>query len=399
MKFNKLTLPALTALALASIQIAAVAQVTVPTLGADIKGLTVYGKTYVTSGASSIIRGNVFSGDVLTTGDSAQVTGYIKSVGASNVGGGAATVGTYMESGGVTTVGAGGNIGTYIKSSGAATIGANAVVGTDMTSGGIATTGDSATVNGKILSGGYASIGANSHVVGTVSGVGATVIGAGGTTGGLFTLTSSPIIPSPVAYTSSLVSIGSTDASQVTAAQNGFTALGMGTALSTTMPTSMTLTGGGVFSAANFSTTASMTLTLDDQNVRHDWVFNITDYLVTGASSKVVMSNANSGSTLTWNVGNGYASLGASSNFLGTILAKTYIAVGASAIVSGLNSSCGIYSATSYVSTGASADIGGGCVTPPTLTVNPVPEPEGYAMLLAGLVSVAFISRRRKAAK
>jgi len=63
-------------------------------------------------------------------------------------------------------------------------------------------------------------------------------------------------------------------------------------------------------------------LNLDDQGVRHDWVFNITDYLVTGASSKVVMSNRNAGSTLTWNVGNGYASLGASGNFLGTILAK-----------------------------------------------------------------------------
>ena len=393
MKFNKLVLPALTALALASIQIAAVAQAAVPTLGADIKGLTVYGKTYVTSGASSIIRGNVFSGDVLTTGDSAAVLGYIKSVGASNVGGGTASVGSFMESGGVATVGAGGNIGTYIKSSGAATIGANALVGTDMTSGGIATTGDSAWVMGKIVSGGYASIGANSHVVGTVYGVGATVMGAGGAMGGTGSAPTSPLIP--VAYTSSLVSIGSTDASQVTAAQSGFSALGMGTALSTTMPTSMTLTGGGVFSAANFSTTASMTLTLDDQNVRHDWVFNITDYLVTGASSKVVMSNANSGSTLTWNVGSGYASLGASSNFMGTILAKTYIAVGASTVVSGFNSSCGIYSATSYVSTGASADIGGGCVVP----VTPVPEPEGYAMLLAGLISIAFISRRRKAAK
>ena len=191
------------------------------------------------------------------------------------------------------------------------------------------------------------------------------------------------------------------DASQVTAAQNSFGALASGWALGTTMPTSMTLYGGGVFSAANFSTTASTTLVLDDQNVRHDWVFNITDYLVTGASSKVIMSNLNSGSTLTWNVANGYASLGASSNFLGTILAKTYIAVGASTVVASMNGSCGaVYSATSYVSTGDGSIVGGnGCGMATTTTINPVPEPEGYAMLLAGLVSIAFISRRRKASK
>ena len=395
MKFNKLALPVLTVLACAAIQIAAVAQAAVPTLGSGIKNLTVFGNTYVTTGANSVVKGDIVSGDVLTTGANARVDGSITSVGASNVGGGTASVGTYMYSGGVATVGAGGVIGGSIQSSGAATIGANAAVGGNMISNGIATTGDSATVAGNIMSGGYVSLGANSRVTGNLYSFGAPVMGAGSSASNLIPIGSSPI---PANFTSSIASMVSTDASQVTAAQNGFNAMGIGTALSTTMVTSTTFTGGGVFSAANFSTTASTTLTLDDQGVRHDWVFNITDYLVTGASSKVVMLNRNAGSTLTWNVGSGYASLGASGNFLGTILAKTYIAVGAGTVVSGLNSSCGIYSATSYVSTGDSAVVGGGCVTP-TLTVNPVPEPEGYAMLLAGLVSIAFISRRRKAAK
>ena len=111
------------------------------------------------------------------------------------------------------------------------------------------------------------------------------------------------------------------------------------------------------------------------------------------------MNNMNLGSTLTWNVGSGYVSLGANSNFLGTILAKTYIAVGASTVVAGVNGSCGIYSATSYVSTGDGSIVGAkGCGMATTTTVNPVPEPDGVAMLFAGLISIAFISRRRKAA-
>ena len=398
MKLNKLALPVLIALAYASIQVAAVAQAAVPALGADIKNLTVYGKTYVSTGANSAVLGDVMSGDVLTTGANARVVGSITSVEASNVGGGTATVGKFMSSGGVATVGAGGNISGNLTSSGAATIGANAKVGGNMMSGGIATTGDSATVAGFVKSGGYASIGANSVVAGNVASMTPTVIGAAGSVGSQSTLFSTPVTAS---FKSGLISMSNTDAQQVADAQTGFSALGFGRVLSTTMPTNMTLTGGGVFSAANFSTTAGTTLVLDDENNRHDWVFNITDYLVTGASSKVIMSNLNSGSTLTWNVANGYASLGASSNFLGTILAKTYIAVGASAVVASMNGSCGaIYSATSYVSTGDGSIVGGrGCGMATTTTINPVPEPEGYAMLLAGLVSIAFISRRRKAAK
>jgi len=390
MKLNKLALPVLIALVYAPIH--AMAAAAAPTLGPDIKNLTVFAKTYVTTGANASVLGDIVSGGVLTTGDSAAVLGSVTSVGASNVGAGG-TVGKNMTSGDVATVGASGKISGDLTSSGASTIGANAQLGGNMLSGGIATTGNASTVAGTIKTGGYASIGANSVVTGNVAGVGATVMGASSWVGSQSSLSSSPI--NPTSFTSGLVSMVSNGAAQVTSAQNSFNAMGMGTGLSTTMIANTTLTGGGVFSAANFSTTASTTLTLDDQGARHDWVFNITDYLVTGASSKVVMSNLNSGSTLTWNVGNGYASLGASGDFLGTILAKTYIAVGASTVVSGMNGSCGIYSATSYVSTGANAVVGGNCTVP----VNPVPEPETYAMLLAGLVSIAFISRRRKMSK
>jgi len=361
MNFNKLALPVLIALVYAPVQVMAACSTpsATGTPGTFTSNLTVFAKTYVTAGASSVVKGDVISGDVLTIGASARVNGSITSVGASNVGAGAASMGGNMVSGGVATVGAGGAIGGCLTSSGAATIGANASVTGDLISGGIATTGDSAKVGGNISSGGYASIGANSQVTGTVAGVGATVIGAGGTTGSLFTLASSPI--TPTSFTASLVSAVSNNASQVANKQNYYSAMGMGTGLGTTMTTSMTLTGGGVFSAANFTTTAGMTLTLNDQGAPHDWVFNIADYLVTGASTNVVMMNPHPDSTVTWNVTNGYVALGASNNFLGTILANQYISVGASATVKAINRSCGIYSAASYVSTGASAVVEGGC--------------------------------------
>jgi len=394
MKFNKLALPVLVALVYAPIQ-AVAAPAAAPALGADIKNLTVFAKTYISAGANSNVLGDMVSGDVLTTGDSANVVGSITSVGASNVGGGTAKVGKNMTSGDVATVGNGGNIAGNITSSGAATIGANAKLGGNMVAGGIASTGNASTVAGFIKSGGYVSVGANSVVTGDVAGVGATVIGGGGSVGSLSTLSSSPI--NPTSFTAGLFSIASTDAQQVNDAQIGFSAMGFGTGLSTTMTTNMTLTGGGVFSAANFSTTAGTTLTLDDQGNRHDWVFNITDYLVTGASSQVVMSNLHSGSTLTWNVAHGYAALGGAGTFLGTILANTYISVGASTSVAGMNGSCGIFSATSYVSTGAGSTVGAhGCGMSPG-PMNPIPEPETYAMMLAGLLATVFVSRRRKA--
>ena len=362
MKFNKLALPVLIALVYAPVQVMAACP-TSSSSGPFTSNLTVFAKTYVTAGASSVVKGDVISGDVLTIGASAKVNGSITSVGASNAGA-TATVVKNMVSGGVATVGAGGTIAGCLTSSGAATIGANAAVTGDLTSGGIATTGDSATVSGNISTGGYASIGANSQVTGTVAGVGATVIGAGGTTGQLSALWSSPITPSPTSYTASLVSAVSTIASQTTNMQNNCSAKEPGHSLGTTMTTNTTLTGGGVFSAANFTTTAGITLTLDDNGEQHDWTFNIADYLVTGASTTVVMANANSGSTVTWNVGNGYVALGATNNFLGAILANQYISIGANTTVKAINSSCGISSAASYVSTGAGAVVEGNCYNP-----------------------------------
>lgn len=147
--------------------------------------------------------------------------------------------------------------------------------------------------------------------------------------------------------------------------------------------------------AANLSTTAGITLTLDGQNrSNQSWVFNIDDYLVTGAAMKIVLINADASNSVIWNSG-GYTSLGASGEFIGTILAKDYVSVGAGTSVTGVGSACGgLFSATSYVSTGDGARIGGkGCsgigsgfdivdgTAVRSIDIPAVPEPSSYAML------------------
>ena len=138
--------------------------------------------------------------------------------------------------------------------------------------------------------------------------------------------------------------------------------MGNGTALAATITTSQTLFS-GVYSAPSLSTTAGTSLYLDGQNLDNQyWSFNIADILATGASTDIVLINAGFNSSVIWNIG-GYASLGASSTFTGTLLAEKYISVGANAKVFGVENSCGsVYSATSYVSTGDTAIVGGsGC--------------------------------------
>jgi hypothetical protein len=59
-------------------------------------------------------------------------------------------------------------------------------------------------------------------------------------------------------------------------------------------------------------------------------VFNIGDILMMGAGSKIVMVNGANSDSVIWNAG-GYAKLDLDSSFLGTLLARDYINVGAKA--------------------------------------------------------------------
>ena len=368
-----------------------------PYLGSDLAKLAVFAHTYTSTGANSIVWGSTSSGDVATTGANSRVSGDMSSVNASNVGGDTAVgakVGGNLNSGGVTTLGDSAVVGGNIKSSGAATTGANAKVVGNLDAGGVTTTGDSAKVGGSIQSGGATTIGAHSTVTGNVASVGALAVSAdGGSVGSWSSLASTPV---DSIWKDTLASAESRDAKLTADTQTYLTAFGLGTALSTTMTTDTTLSA-GVYSAANLSTTAGTTLTLDGQGLDNQtWIFNITDYLVTGASSTIKLINAGVGSSVFWNTG-GYASLGASSLFQGNIFAKTYISVGANTQVTGVGTSCGgVYSATSYVSTGDTSVIGGVGCTASEVAASAAPEPAVLSLVLTGLACIGLSSRRRK---
>jgi hypothetical protein len=400
-------------------------------LGADLAELTVFSNTYTSTGANSIVHGSMLGGDVTSTGANAIVNGDVTSVGAANIGAGVAavtgvtaaaydpygtgTVDGNVISGGVLTIGGAtglGPIGPRISgsviSTGASTVGAFSEVGGDMLSGGVATTGANSLVKGNVLSTGAASTGDNGDVQGNLSSGGIATIGANSdVTGSVY---GSSIVQSASATTgsTSLTATApdlsavrtdvSTEANQVTAAQTELFNMGSGTNLAATIGTTTLIAG--IYSAASLSTTAGTTLTLQgDGSANQSWVFNIADILAFGGTTNVVMNNVGANASVYWNSYNGYITSGDGADVVGTLLAKTYVAVGANATVSDIGTSCGaVYSATSYVSSGDSSIIGGnGCAAVSTIPpVTSVPEPESFGMLLAALALFGF-KRSRKA--
>jgi predicted acyltransferase (DUF342 family) len=416
-------------------------------LGADLAKLTVFSNTYTTTGDSAIIHGSVLVGTVATTGANAAVNGDVTSVGAANIGGGTATVAKVAGSGalvtgsvisnGVLTIGGAtglGPIGPIISgsiiSTGASTIGAFSEVGGNMLSGGVATTGANSLVKGDVLSTGAATTGANSKVDGNVISTGAATTGANSivtgdlrstaavSQGASSTVGGTVLASTAVSTTPDLSAVRTTvttEANQVNTAKGVLTAKGGGTNLDTNANFNVAATGidmfkdttllAGVYSSTGFlTTTASTTLTLDGQGLdNQEWVFNIGSYLTTGASTTIEVVNVGINASVYWNTV-GYAALGAGTatqqaNFVGTVLANTYVSVGANTTVNDIGTSCGaVYSETSFVSTGAGAVIGGnGCAAVSTKPpVTSVPEPESFGMLLAALALFGF-KRSRKA--
>jgi predicted acyltransferase (DUF342 family) len=400
-------------------------------LGTDLAKLTVFSNTYTSTGANSIVHGSMLGGDVTSTGANAIVYGDVTSVNATNIGGGTAAVAATSTSpirpavpyvpgntatvigdvisGGVLTVGGatgvgptGPNINGSVISTGASTIGAYATVGGDMLSGGVATTGAQSLVTGNVLSTGAASTGANGDVGGNLSSGGLASLGAGSNvTGSLYgstitygsgssagTLAATGTSPDLSAVRTDVL----TEAQQVTDAQTELFNMGMGSTLPATMVVDTTLAA-GIYSAASFSTTAGKTLTLEgDGSDNLSWVFNITDILAFGGTTNIVMANVGANASVYWNSYNGYITSGDGANVVGTLMAKTYITVGANSTVSDIGTSCGaVYSATSYVSSGDSAVIGGtGCAA-----TTSVPEPESFGMLLAALALFGFKKSRK----
>ena len=406
MNFIKLTFPVMIALAYApahAVSAGASGVDQTRNLGASVvSGLgytTVFSYTASTMGASSTVYGGYFSGGVITTAASGTVTGNFTSVGATNVGA-SATVNGSLLSGGVMTIGDTGSVIGNVTSSGAGTLGANGYIGGFMRSGGVVTVGATATVKGA------------------VTGPAEPVISASATAPIARVAVGSDVVPASL--TGDLTAKTGAGGQRISSAQNALSALTTTTTLAATQITDRTFTA-GVYQAASWTTTAGITLTLDAQKQDNAaFIFNFADIFSTGASTKIYLINAGQNNSVIWNAYAGYAQLGASTDLIGTVLANTYIEVGASSHLTGTHGACGgAYSATSYVHGGASAVFGGiGCAasgdvsayaTPSKLAVvelpdeeampvAAVPEPQTYALLLAGLASMAFAARRRNSA-
>jgi hypothetical protein len=412
--FIKLTLlSTLAAMSMSSAQAAPIV------LHSDLTAKTIAAETYSASGAGATIRGDIVSGTYTSLGADALLN---------------------TQSQRYETRGAGVTYGTItgdVDSGEYVSTGANSVVGGDVDSGTYVSTGDAALIGGNVDSGTTTTTGANSTVVGNIDSGGVVTLGAGsnaqnvtaeGSVGGesaastvsisvnaLGTKAAKPI-PSPGALITS-------EQQRLKTLGTASSAINLPGAGATTYDPAGETFQAGIYNIADiFSVTASSFITLEGSgDADESWVFNISNYMVWGAGSEVVLNNVHNDSNVIWNIlGDstggadlGSAVLGAGVDFTGSILANTFISVGGhypvnqeGAYVTDAGSNCGgLYSATSYVSVGALSIVGGencaerGESEAPLKSPSLVPTP-ATALLFGlglGLIGLVGVARRKKA--
>lgn len=207
---------------------------------------------------------------------------------------------------------------------------------------------------------------------------------------------------------------------QLTTARTNLTSLGSGLTLGANL-SGLTLSP-GIYTVPAGVSNLTGTLTLNGQgNANAAWVFQMPSTLITSPGSVVNVTNTGAGAGLFWNVGSS-ATLGTTTSFQGNVLALASISLNTGATIG-----CGralastgsvtmqgntIGAGCGAVAGGQSTGLGGGFTVPagggrPILIgggtggggpTGNVPEPETYAITLAGMALLALLRRRKKAA-
>ena len=168
----------------------------------------------------------------------------------------------------------------------------------------------------------------------------------------------------------------------------------------------------GVYTVPAAVSNLTGTLTLDGLgNANAAWVFQMPSTLITSPGSVINVINTGAGAGVFWNVGSS-ATLDTTTSFAGNILASVSISLNNGATIGcgrALANTGAVTMDTNTISLGClgtgeegSNGLSGGLTvavaggTPTFLPSAPIPEPETYAMMLAGLGLMGFVARRRK---
>jgi predicted acyltransferase (DUF342 family) len=373
------------------------AQATTPLLDSALNSQTVYSGAAITLGAGSSVGGNLQAVAAATLGADAEI-GINLVAGAAVTLGAAAKVGGNVTAREAGTLGADATVGGNFITGDAATLGAtviegNIMVGGDLIAGAAIFVGRQSVVSGDLTSGsgapaelgalvrvggsakagtaltlgdsamvvqhataatGPLTLGANSTVSGdATAGTSITIAGDASVAGVTTPASAAPFTSAPK---------GEIDNQQVqiNRAQVALSRMG-GSSLATTMTTDTVLTG-GIYHATALTTTAGITITLDDEGQGSAFVFNIDSYLAFGASTTIEVINSTPDTTVVWNTG-GYTTIGADSIVIGTILAGSYVTTGAGTTLTGIDDACGgVFTTVAAVTLGADNIMGApGC--------------------------------------
>jgi LruC domain-containing protein len=324
----------------------------------DLNNQSLYASGYITSGARTIVGGNVQSATAVTLAANAIVGGNVEAGAAATLGADAGVVG-YIEAGSTVTLGVAAFVNGFIQTGTTATVGASAIIDGSIVAGTTATFDTLVEVSGDVLAGTTVTVGAGSIFHGNVDAGTTTTIGAGVQIDGILTANSLLVPPPPLLVTNQEILI--------TSMQLALKELGAGTELvSITFGVNNETLEAGTYSTIDYLTiTGGKTLTLDGKGVDGTWIFNIANYLSFAIDAKVILLNVTDNSTIIWNVlgdkpgAAGYTQLGAGAETTGFILAKGFVQTGANTVIEGIANDCGgAYSATNFIEFGADSVIG-----------------------------------------